>query len=117
MTALKVVTVRLPEDLHRLVKVRLAERGDSFEGVARAAFVAYLERGEDDPGSVLERAGVSVRGLGAGEPEVAAPSGGGVHRGGSDGPDPVVPVVPVASGRKPVSPAPSSFRPDPKVKK
>ena len=47
MTALvvKTVTVRLPAELHWAVKVRAAERGDSLEGIARAAFVAYLEDG------------------------------------------------------------------------
>ena len=43
--SVRTVTVRLPEGLHRAVKVRCAERGDSFEGIARAAFVAYLGEG------------------------------------------------------------------------
>lgn len=42
---MRTVTVRLPDGLHRELKVRLAERGDSFEGVARDAFVAYLDGG------------------------------------------------------------------------
>ena len=58
MTALKTVTVRLPEELHRRVKVRAAEYGDSLEGIARAAFVAYLNRNDKELGSPLERSGV-----------------------------------------------------------
>jgi hypothetical protein len=61
VSGLKTISVRLPEELHRLVKVRAVERGDSLEGIARAAFVAYLGRDPEEDGSPLERAGVRPR--------------------------------------------------------
>lgn len=67
------VTVRLPDELHRAVKVKAAERGDSLEGIGRAAYVAYLGRADGEAGSPLERAGVAPREAAA-ELEVSGPA-------------------------------------------
>lgn len=113
MTALKTVTVRLPEKMHREVKVRAAERGDSLEGIARAAFAAYLGRDPDAPGSLLERAGVSPAGLGAGEVNVPRENNASESRvtGSPSSPAPSPSVFDRLPG-----PA-KTFGPDPKVKK
>jgi hypothetical protein len=58
--AVKVVTVRIPVELHRECKEKAARRGDTLEGVGRAAFAAYAGRADDAPGSPLEKYGVAV---------------------------------------------------------
>lgn len=106
MGDVRTVTVRLPEPLHRAVKVRCAERGDSLEGVARAAFVAYLERDESEPGSVLERAGVRPPGLVAREENVKVEP--------RDGQTPSIGRETESESSVSRATSPRPFRPDPK---